>query len=304
MIMNRSEESPSIDLVTVTFSGDLRLLELQILSVDQYWQHSDINEYTILINDIDHERIKDHLDDFLIRRISDSLRSRITIKNSTDVGGWDSQQYIKLAAVSNSSSDWVLVLDSKNHFLKKVTAADYVNNGKGYTYKRKITGSQTKWLAKSLAYFDLDFDDESMPTITPYIMNKELVKEMLFHVKNKVQDKYKNKFLSSPELKGATEFFLYFAFLKYKGILDDYYIFSDKKGETLFTVWPQDHSIVKRYLLEALDDKYLYLGLHRRRIPQLDEQERFLLGQIWLKILGTEPCDYYLNVYDAEAGVL
>ncbi|WP_156463129.1 DUF6492 family protein [Pseudomonas sp. Leaf129] len=291
----------SVEIHTITFDGDLRLFELQALSIDQLLDHSQITKYRIIINDQNEMHIRETISSFIDRYISVALRRKIEILSSSKyltagMDGWKDQQYLKLFSVADSVAKWVVVLDSKNHFVKHTTINDFFQSNKAKTYFCDPPTSQLPWLHKSLAFFHVsNFQLLTMPTVTPYTMKPSLVRLMINAIRTDPRIHDKQNIFSSPSLEGVSEFFLYYAFLLKLGSIDDYYHASPRLCETLYTVWPQDRGIVKRYLSAVASGEYHVFGLHRKRLPQLSADERQMISNIWKVLRLPLPASYYLE---------
>ena len=291
----------SIEIHTITFGGDLRLLELQALSVDRYFDHSEISKYRIIVNDPNEIELSSRIYDFFNDNISFALRNKLEIEKSstyikTGDDGWKDQQYLKLYSVKDSLAEWVMVLDSKNHFVKDTRASDFFSDGLAKTYFVEPPKSQQPWLRRSLEFFDVkNHTGPAMPTVTPYIMKPRLVGLMLSAIRNDPRTSGFENMFSSPALEMASEFFLYFAFLTKLGSVPDYYCNAPRLCETLYTVWPQDRRIVERYLKSLINGDFHVFGLHRKRLPQLSDKEKDLVRQLWSPMRTPQSHDYYLE---------
>lgn len=291
----------SVEIHTITFAGDLRLFELQALSIDQMLDHSQITKYRIVINDHNEFHIRESILSFINRCISLALQRKIEIVLSskyltTGMDGWKDQQYLKLFSVADSVAEWVVVLDSKNHFVKHTAINDFFYSGKAKTHFCEPPPSQLPWLDKSLAFFHVNnFQLLAMPTVTPYTMKPSLVRLMVNAIRTDPRIHDKQNIFSAHSLDRASEFFLYYAFLLKLGSIDDYYHASPRLCETLYTVWPQDRGTVTRYLSAIASGEYHVFGLHRKRLPQLSAKERQMIGDIWQVLRLPMPAAYYLE---------
>lgn len=290
----------SIEVHTITFSGDIRLLELQALSIDRYLDHNNISKYRIIVNDENESKLLSDLMIFFNTNISFALRSKIKIEPASKYikkgkDGWKDQQYLKLYSVQDSHSDWVIVLDSKNHFVKETKIDDFFIEGKATTYFVDPPREQLPWLKKSLAFFGIDHSSSAMPTVTPYTMKPSLVSLMLNTIRSDPRTAGLENMFSAPALDGASEFFLYFAFMLKLGSVGSFYCGAPRLCETLYTIWPQDRRVVERYLRSLINGDFHVFGLHRKRLPQLSDMEKDLIRKLWSPMKTPQPHDYYLE---------
>ncbi|WP_028634966.1 DUF6492 family protein [Pseudomonas parafulva] len=291
----------SIEIHTITFTGDSRLHELQALSIDKKFDHSAISKYRIVVNDKNESAVRESIENFLNTNISLALRRKTEIVSSTkylEIGtdGWKDQQYLKLFSVADSSADWAIVLDAKNHFVKDTLVSDFFEGEKAKTTFSHPSPLLEPLLLGSNEFFGVDnYPGASMPTITPYTMKPELVRLMLSRIKSDARLEGSGSLSTAPALKKVSEFFLYFAFMQKIGCVGDYYQASGKLCETLYTTWPQDHDIVERFLNDLLSGKYFVFGLHRKRLPQLTDTEKELISEIWKPLGLPKSHSYYLE---------
>jgi hypothetical protein len=294
--------SMTVEIHNITFSGDLRLFELQALSIDKFFDHGSITKYRIIVNDSNENELIKSINSFLTKHISLALRQKIEIVSSSKFilpgkDGWKDQQYLKLFSVADSQADWVIVLDSKNHFVKETLLTDFFIGNKAKTYFGHPAPALEPWLFKSNEFFSVDnYQQNAMPTVTPYPMRPDLTRLMLNRIKSDSRIEDKDHLSSSKTLDKTSEFFLYFAFLQKLGCILDYYEAAPRMCETLYTVWPQDQDVVEKFLNALRDGKYFVFGLHRKRLPQLSDSQKQIISDIWKPLRLPEPDDYYLKL--------
>lgn len=277
---------------------DIRLAELQMISIDRFFNLQDYSKYKLIVNDDNGKDIAKHFESFALRSVSQDFRDRfeITVAEPGVSTGWKTQQLLKLFTVADSASDWVLMLDSKNHYLRPVGSGDLFAAGNAKIFFRKPSGKQAEWLDGSLEFYGIEPNTEkTLPTITPYMLKPEVVKLMLDDLCEKLSVTRGDIRLDQGPLKGTTEFFLYYSFMKKHKLIEKYYSPADKMGETLFTKWPTAPEVTRRYLGEAIAGRHMYFGLHRRRIPLLSDSEKRLLAEVWEPLNLPQPASYYLN---------
>ena len=85
---------------------------------------------------------------------------------------------------------------------------------------------------------------------------------------------------STYHLHKTTEFFLYYAHLVSNG---QPYPYADTSPPvtTLYTKWPQEHETVMRLIREARSPYRPVFGLHRLRLPQLNQEQASAITSLW-----------------------
>ncbi len=280
------------DIVSIVFEDDLLLQELQILSVYKLFDVSNLDKYYIVINscsnsDKIHQGICDFIRKYEIFGIDiNFINARdilgITDKELASISGWLSQQCIKLAISSIVKNQNYLLLDAKNHFIRSSSFDDFIRDEKPVNYFTHISPPLKDRYISSLKLFDVECseNDLTFPTITPYFIITQCCQNMIEYLYEKFHDN--NLFnLFKTRLKDCSEFYLYYGFMKKFKILDMYSI-AKRNSITLFTAWPQDHEIVKRLIKNAIENAdYKVFGLHRKRIVQLDSEEKKMITELW-----------------------
>lgn len=287
--------SEKIDIACVVFEGDLKLLILQIISISQNFEIDQLGNYLIILNSESNrlkEEIEKHLD---IIDIKKQLKNKIKfihrqelIKNKLQKeiadNGYALQQCLKLLISQVVQSKHYLLLDAKNHFIRKTSFDDYYQLDKIKTqFKSLPAGRHLMLLKNSLAEIGAKLKDGNefcMPIITPYMMITEEVRNLVKFVENKHNKAFVECFVE--DCKNCTEFFLYFSWLLKNGSFT-HYCNAQSESVTLFTKYPESHELCKKLIANATTGNIKVFGLHRKRISQLDGEEIKLLGELWGK---------------------
>jgi hypothetical protein len=283
-------DSQDVDLVTITFEGDIRLTVLQILSVDRLLDHSSIGRYIVVLNGQNNAQLEAFLKTNTVSHIAPGLAAKIdyveapTLLPGHDPLGWRGQQLLKLVVANHLAARYYLVLDAKNHFVHRTLVRDFFTETAIKTFRRAANKNYYPHIKNSFGAFDAedragDFADSAMPTITPYLMDAGLVRGMMSELESRYAGRAFED-LFEEELSGTTEFFLYCAYLDVTG-QEGLYEHSAQMGATLFTKWPREHKDVLRLVNSARSNKVAMFGLHRRRLPQLNDEQRDSIVKLW-----------------------
>lgn len=309
--------STKLDLVSITFEQEIRLQLLQAISIEKHFEIDNINKYMIVLNGSSNQELAEYLEDlFNLFELSRSLQRKIQFINANDLLDWIPpetenrsyllQQIIKLKIARLVNSKHYLLLDSKNHFIRDVNIDDFISNEKIKTQFKKPAYGLIKFLNHSLSVFNLrneDYIENAMPTITPYLMKTLYVRELTTFLEEKFSKPFEQVFFE--EIPNATEFYLYYSWLIKNNLLEDY-VQSAGNGVTLYTRYPEDHDLCKELLRKAQSNKLIKVfGLHRNRIPKLDEGELQILKSIWqnANLLDKINPDYIFNRITNESSI-
>jgi hypothetical protein len=143
----------------------------------------------------------------------------------TDMKGWEIQQVMKLKAAMLVNSDFFVVLDAKNAFIRDVKFDTFISEcNTGLIYAQFTVeeqgGEKKEWFEKSAKALGLGVPEGKVGgSITPVIFHTQTVKDLLEHELG--EELTVEKFCTSGKLcdairDGATEFTLYYTFVKDK----------------------------------------------------------------------------------------
>lgn len=290
-------------LAVVVFEAEIRLLKLQLLSVDRLYDFSKTAEYTIVINSDYPEPIRSDLARFVQTAISSSLATKIKFLTFEDLvqgqrAGYYDQQAIKLALgmyFSELGLDYYLMLDAKNHFVKKASISSFLAEGKP---RAKLTNINAYWLPRVEKAFDglgVPFElanDRMMPSVTPYLLNTKAVAGLV----KELDIRFGGRLLDGLKKSQGTEFLLYYAYLVKHELLD-LYSDSEVPNVTFFTVHPSTEEAFSRLISILQTGEVVSMGLHRNRIPKLSAPQKRELQRIWRESLlfDWENADWFMG---------
>lgn len=276
--------------MSITFEGDVRLTVLQILSVDRLLDHSSLGRYIVVLNGQNNAGLEAFLKTNTESRIAPGLAAKIeyikapSLLPGHDPLGWRGQQLLKLVVANHLAARYYLLLDAKNHFVHRTLVRDFFTETAIKTFRRPAPKIQRRLLGSSFSAFGAedraaDFAESAMPTTTPYLMVAGLVRGLMSELESRYAGRAFED-LFEEELSGTTEFFLYCAYLVTTG-QESLYEHSAQMGATLFTKWPRENNDVMQLINSARSNKVAMFGLHRRRLPQLNGEQRDAIAQLW-----------------------
>lgn len=278
------------DIVTVCFSGDLALLKLQARSLRLFFHPDSIGRIIVVENDPSPQEFIVRFETEILPQYGE-LAKRVVclpraklLPNTFGATGWRVQQVLKLLVVDELEQDACLILDAKNHFLRPVGWSTFADGaGRFASHLRKHTGSMAAYLGHSLNYFGVASADAmraAMPASTPYVLDVPVVRYLLKYVETRERCEFAEFFLK--RTRHVTEFFMYFGFMLRFGVAPEtLYYFEAPRSISLFTRAPERPDAVLRALRSLRGERIVALGLHRNRLPQLQDRERRLLNGLW-----------------------
>lgn len=264
----------------------MRLTVLQILSVDRLFDLGDVSEYLIVLNGGDNGALRAELENCLHGVVSAELRTRLRVLDRAhiprggDGAGWHGQQALKLALADVVRTDTYLMLDGKNHFVRRSGIADFYRDGRPTTVWTATSEYWSKYVRASLEALGVHSEEQAarmMPTTTPYLMLTGEVRSLTDRLEGAARVPLKQ---AMGRTVWGTEFFLYYAHLVAEG-KTDLYVDAPSTVATLFTSWPQDPATVLDVIDRAARGAVPMFGLHRKRLPQLDDEQRRAIDRLW-----------------------
>lgn len=270
-------------IASIVFEGDFRLAILQALSIDRLYDGSDLTEYTVILNGQDNMSLRSAYERDLKPAVSSDFWAKINflvwedlLSSSPRVGYYD-QQALKLSLGNYYSSEFFLMLDAKNHFVRPVSSASFLQAGRPFAPRERVNNMWRPYLKNSFEAMGVEMNDLSimMPSITPYLMYTCEVRKLVEYL----TEKYSSSLTEALVRAGGTEFLLYYASI-YKRSKELYHE-KDLPVRTLFTSWPQEHEVVLRLIRELSDHEVPMFGLHRNRLPQLSRRQIYEIEKIW-----------------------
>lgn len=283
-----------MDIATITYRDDVAFLKLQARSIELYFNHSDLGDYVIIINERDPAEVRGIIERDILP-LMPSVAPKVRLVTPHDLGldlapdviGWRIQQALKLAVNRICPSQHVLILDSKNHFIQPVSRADFLDDqGRFIAFFKVKTNRQARWLDHSRKLLKMTKTPEgefSPATTPPYVFDTQVGRDLVDHLEKTSGKDIATFFQSKDSL--ATEFFLYYAFvLKTFGTHEKHYVpVPDQMSATFFRIWPERRELIDAQLAKALKGKFKIFGVHRGRIALLEPQDIDRICQLWVK---------------------
>lgn len=254
-----------IDTVTVVFQDELDSLRLQAQSLNLY--ADEINTIFVIVNE--DSDLETKIDTTWWGRWSDHVKiiNRNYFGSVWCDNGWVSQQALKLLASSLSSTKWSVILDAKTFFVNKIPTIQ-TKPCVGWLEIYPVF-EPSQQIVNQL--FDINLDRQLGPGGVPFVINNELVRQMILWIEKKVNQPFAEWFQNQGRL---TEFLLYAGWVQYQtGSLEQIY---DLEREDMIPC-NLCHSEVRLF-----EHKFKRMqtsttvSIHRRAWSQLSQQQQNL----------------------------
>ena len=169
-----------MDIATVCYTPELHLLKLQARSMSRHLESSGVGKIWIILNEPDPRRAARYFDRHIAPEYGSHLaKVELLVRDDVAQGlpednGSRTQQVLKLRIADRILENNYLVLDAKNHFVRKVSAASFFNEAScylGWRTNHRRGGRHERLFRTAYAYFGLDpepFINSSPATVTPF----------------------------------------------------------------------------------------------------------------------------------------
>jgi len=275
-------------LVVVGFSGELKLLELQARSVCKYASDA-FEEIVYVINEKDADTFKAFFDDKIavalgsVARIARILRGRDVAEAPLTRADWRSQQSLKLLSARFAKSSHILILDSKNHFVRPVSSSSFVSAaGKMLVHRYPLNPRFLAQFENACSYFGADRPPEdylALPTVAPFMMSKETATDLVKFVEGRENKSFHEYFCGNKQF---TEFYFYLAFvLSQPGQLENLYEDSPRKHVTVFRSMANEPDIVGQQVSLLEDSAIKVFGVHRHVLELANPSIIHTITAVW-----------------------
>lgn len=293
---------------TVVYSKDYPLLELQARSIARFADPARIATIHVILNDINEPALRARVEPLLsaygplqpkVRIIGGddlllgpghcarrSLSDRILIENRHRIpfvrkGGWRgnngyrSQQVLKLGAAREAEAEQMVILDTKNLFLRPFDAADFFAPSGAAKIPFIDVGSDfhRNWLLESLDALQVTAPDlKTLKTTTfstPFPVRRSLVLALL----DEVNDRYGSVQALFGSRRRPSEFMLLNAFCLRSD--PSFHPWFEPVPSNALGLWPTYSQKKLADLVSRLGEtELLSLGLHNRAISKLPHDLR------------------------------
>nr|WP_269150116.1 DUF6492 family protein [Ruegeria lacuscaerulensis] len=297
-----------LSFATVVYSKDFPLLELQARSFARFVDPAQIGSIHVIMNDVDEDTLRQQIEPILpaYGALQDKVRvlsgddvllgeghcarrpvlDRVLIENRFRIplirkGGWRgnngyrNQQVLKLGAARVAASENMVILDTKNLFLRQFDEAEFFAPGGAarIPFIDIESDFHRNWLLQSLDALDASRPDpgktKTTTFATPYPVRRSLALSLL----DEINARYGSVQALFASHRRPSEFMLMNAFCLKSP--DGYPPWFEEAESTAIGLWPTYSTEVLTQLLGLLDDpRTLTLGLHNRAIANLPQDLR------------------------------
>ena len=274
-------------LVTVAYGEDLGFMHLQARSIARYVD-SDLIEQIIIIENGPppmplgwrHRVLREY---GLFRKLVKFVPASSIAQMPPHVGGWFSQQVLKLMISKIVKSKYYLILDAKNQLIFPLTRDHVEVHGKPSIFLHGyLKHPLRRYLEPILKYFNLSEEHlkKMVPTTPPFYANTVLVQEMIGAIETREKRRFEDIFCKSDTR--FTEFFMIAGYILSTGRqFDDFY---DLSGGGYSIIWKYagaDDAAIEREIVRSEQHQSPFFSVHRAALPLLTTKSRNAIAALY-----------------------
>jgi Family of unknown function (DUF6492) len=205
---------------------------------------------------------------------------------------WLLQQVAKLAFARHSTTEFYMVLDSKNMALRPIDITDLVRDGQSAWVLEDVVMHRDWWRGSAWALshpkFEMNPGRQALSAATPVIFHTASVIQMLDWVEQYHGESIEKFFMKPRPLRRRvlrmqhTEFMMYYTFMDREGLQDRYHFVSDRLQDAAY-IWS---GMAPEAIAERIDRVLtakttgLFTGFHRSLWQALTDAEKVQIQTI------------------------
>ena len=261
-----------IDIITVVFRDELKILQAQAESVARYCKQLDIGNIYVVVNDEDN--ITQLIDGAWWGELHDRVivTPRSVFSAQWHSNGWVSQQALKLMTASISYNHYSMILDAKTIFVRELTLAQLFNE-QGQLQIGQLDVFPVFEPSRQIVnrLWNIDLKKQADPGGVPFFVRNDVVRAMIADVYAYTHQNFPTWFQSQGMV---TEFMLYSGYIvKGAGSLDVLYSEQNKIGGIINVCHSEVASWDRKFAKMKQADT-LTVSVHRKAWEQLDTDQR------------------------------
>lgn len=278
-----------LTVVTVVYTVEINLMLLQARSLARFLDPALVKDIIVIVHDTRPKSLA-RLCRLYILPAYGRLAKYVRIISADDISpvkarNWKSQQVMKLVIAKHVTTDWYLTLDTKNHLVRPVTADTlFAPDGRPRNYLSPVDDRMYERFDRCQVLMDLPCEERGtrvLPTITPYMLNTGLVRDMIRFIEESFGDVFDTFFMKE---KPVNEYYLYYNFLRKRNIpVEDLYFIGRVYCVTFFKMSPTQGRHFETLIERAFSENTYAFAVHRKCLENLADTLREKAVQMWVE---------------------
>jgi hypothetical protein len=294
-----------LEIFIPTYPPDLKQLSLLLRSLDTYLESSAVASLNIAA--IGPAESFVHVQEVGTHKFG----SRTRYLQPRDLGfgepngsreqGWSLQQAAKLAFARQATTEFYMVLDSKNLALRPIQVADLVQDGRAPWVLEDVTIHAISWRGSAWALAHRKFNRtpgrQALSVATPVIFHTASVVAMLDWLERYHGESVERFLMKRRPIRQRfmypTEFTMYYVFMDREGLLDHYHFASNRLHDVPSQIWSTHQPEIRAERFRRILSRQatgLFTGIQRPVWGALTDEER--MGLHVLAAGGRPDCNF------------
>ena len=261
-----------IDIVTVVFSQEISVLQVQAQSIDHFCTDLGLKNIYIMVND--HDDLAKQIDRNWWGQFQNQVQivPRSMFSTNYVENGWVSQQVLKLLGTGLSNNHWSMALDAKTLVTDHMSADMFVitdcQSTLGTCAINPVFAPAAN-IASDL--FNIEVDHVIAPAGVPFFFHNLTVRQMIAQIENRNGQHFPEWFQQQGML---TEFVLYSGYVQYKHKnLNSMYLGTTTQ-KLCNNICHSEVGLFDTKLNSVLDQRSMTMGVHRNAWTQLSPSQQ------------------------------
>ena len=300
--------SRQLDIVTIAYDEEIKMLQMQARSIALHVPAQLISSIIIIANDLQFRKFRKKFNKYILpdygplQKMVQLIDGNTMIPIASREKGWVKQQILKLLATQYVRSDYYLIMDAKNHFIRPVETTDlWDEDGKMYTPWSSLNMAFSQEFKNACTLFGVtakpEFFQRAMSQSTPYLMSKDLIEQMIREIECKSAKSFALAFLKDGPY---TEFYLLYAYLLSKpGLFKTWYTYKKNINVTFWNPRTETHESLEERSWRVSQPQVRTLGVHRRYVKNMPDLSRQTILNIWLEaglLKSADEANYFMSL--------
>jgi len=288
------------DIFIVVYEDDYPLLKILACSINKFCQDLPIKNIVVIenTNNINYN-IQDIVSYFgIFSSVVKIINWQEIYNGNIKTNGYYRQQILKLISYKVCTAENIMILDSKNFFIKPVNRETFIQNEKLLAEEEPynivdinhIYFSQKKY---AFDLFGISMENQGIPIITPFLIKRQTLEELENTVINNFNLEFDNFFEGIDYPPNTNEFYTMQAYIisKYKR-LDEYYFFKkliiNGLWEEKLQEYLNSNMSLKTYLIPLYNNRknpgIICSSVHRKSIIKMQNNLREELVDFFVEL--------------------
>lgn len=268
----------AIDFLTVVFDPEIDLLVTQGKSMDLYFDDKDVGTIFVMINDEDRvaEKVNPSWWGKHSKKVCILTRTAVNYHPPQKIGGWETQQVMKILGSARSQADWCIVVDSKTWFVRQYDHSEWFDSrDRAKCWLQPFPDFFYQGAAMTAELLGAKEVKAIWPSGVPHFMVPKIVRNMLDYFQTKFGSSFVDVYHNNCFFPNAmTEFGTYDLFVLAQDLYDIYYVSHFHLGGVINNLADWQAEEFDQWFNFALSSKPWTMSIKPAALPLLTPEQK------------------------------